>query len=209
MDYAKRIFLIGIFLALAVAGIVGFFALQSDAHTEIEDPAEAEEIERAIEKGYEAIGYASRTNDPSKLSEILVDTSDFRPTRKIREQIKKVYGAKAARKAGYLTAMETKYILAGIGEKKMQEILDKARAENREVTRAEWQEIIQANGGTVPPEVYDDPNAKQTFTFEKIEINGDRATVYYDDMAAYQKATLVKIDGKWFISNIEPIVIHF
>ena len=75
--------------------------------------------------------------------------------------------------------------------------------------RAEWQEIIQANGGTVPPEVYDDPNAKQVFTFEKIEINGDRATVYYDDMLAYQKATLVKINGKWFISNIEPINIHF
>lgn len=118
--------------------------------------------------------------------------------------------------------METKYILDGIGEKKMQEIFDKARAENREVTRAEWQEIIQANGGTVPPasnrdpnggtvppEVYNDPNAKQVFTFEKIEIDGDRATVYYDDMLAYQKATLVKIDGKWFISNIEPIVIHF
>lgn len=44
MNYTKRIILIGAFLALVVAGAVGFFALKPDPRTAIEDPAETQEI---------------------------------------------------------------------------------------------------------------------------------------------------------------------
>lgn len=45
--------------------------------------------------------------------------------------------------------------------------------------------------------------------FEKIEIDGDRAIVRYDDGAALLEATLVRVGGRWLIAKIEPLDVHF
>jgi hypothetical protein len=210
MNSIKRFVPLTVLLVLVIAVLIGFQTFKANASNGLKDTPDTQEIMKAMEKGYDAIHYASQTNDPTKLSEIFVDTEDYKPSKDVKDDIEKIYGFGVAEKAGYLTAMETKYIIRGKVDKKMKATLEKAKAENRKISKEEWQEIIKENGGYAPPSmIYNDPDTKTQLTYKKIEISDDKATVYYDDQAAYQKATLVRINNKWFISNIEPIYVHF
>jgi hypothetical protein len=60
-------------------------------------------------------------------------------------------GKDAAANAGYLTAMQSKYIARGKTTKLLENATEKAKAENRELTQDEKRQIMDANGGIFPP----------------------------------------------------------
>lgn len=127
-------------------------------------------------------------------------------------------GADAATNAGYLTAMQAKYAARGKTEKMLKTALDKAKAENRDLTLEEKQQLMDANGGVFPPATSSlsstttpksSSGKKNTLMFEKIEIINDRANVQYDDGLALQEATLMRKNERWFVACIKPIQIHY
>lgn len=199
---------------IAVLGVIYFITSQANMQVMNLEGVETQPIIIEMEKGYDALAYIHQTDDPSKLSEIFVDSPDYKSSAEAKKDVEEIFCPEVAERAGYLTAMKAKTIAYGRVNADMRTALEKARAENREITHEEYQAIIKKNNGLIPPS--NPPTGKGEIVkssfplkFDKIIMMGDHATVYYDDGAAYQKAILVKIDGIWFIAGIEPIHIHF
>lgn len=207
--YLFLVMLIFVGLILAFLKLYGINTTQA-----IPDTADARQIQIVMNSAYQIIGDASRTFDASEFPSVFIDTEDYKLTDEQQENVAKALGIDSSevKNTGYLTAMQTSYLLRAQGASLLQAALDKARLENRELTAEEFQEVVKANHGQVPSmplSAKDLTKNEKVLTFESIRINGDRAIVKYDDGAALQEAILVKINGGWFIASIVPIKIHF
>ena len=194
-------------IVILVIGFVIFQVTQAQAAQEIVDNADTRSIKAVMAQAYDVIAKAAQTYDVSEFSTVFVDTSDYKLTTEQLKALTGILGISATKNAGYLTAMQADYMAMGQGATLLQAAVDKAKAQNREITAAEFQAVIQANHGQVPPASV--INAKTTLTYDSIKVNGDKAVVRYDDGAALQEAILVRINGKWFIAGITPINIHY
>jgi len=179
----------------------------ANASTGFEDP-EAAKIISTMEHAYALIDEVAQTGDVSKYTQVFVDTSDFQADTSEKEFVGKVLGTAAAQKIGILTAMQAKGIANGRGQQLLKNAMDKANAENRQISPAELQQLIKDNYGSLPG-VKAETNYKLKLTYQKLEIFKDKAIITYDDEQAIQQAILVKIDGQWFISNVKAIHVHF
>ncbi len=83
-------------------GLISFQIWRTSQSMDPEENAETQEIMQAVEKGYEAIAYAYQTDDPSKLSEIFVDTPDYKLSQDVKKDVEEIFGPEIAKKAGYL-----------------------------------------------------------------------------------------------------------
>jgi hypothetical protein len=176
----------------------------------VSDSLDAKQIIATMNRAYQVLGRVAQTFDVSEFPDVFLDTEDYTLTDEQQKTVAEALGLSAAevKNAGYLTAIQAKYISRGRGAKLLQETLEKARAENRELTAAEFQEIVKANHDQWPSGNTITTN-KTVLRFESIEIIGNRAIVRYDDGAALQEAILVKRDGRWLIASIVPIWVHF
>jgi len=174
----------------------------------VPDTPQNREIMEVMERAYELINSASQSFDTSLFSSVFIDTPDYKLTDEQRDAISSVLGEEAAQNGGYLTAMKAQYIARKKEAGLLKDVLDKARAENREMTAEELQEVVIKNNGRVPAIIASN-ETKAKLIYESIEISGERAVVRYDDGAALQEAILVRVDGQWFIAGITPINIHF
>jgi hypothetical protein len=198
---------------ITVIAILGTMLLilrshEAQAAPGVPNTPDAKQIMALMDKAYQILGHASQAFDVSEFPAVFIDTEDYKLTDQQREAVANVLGETVADNAGYLTAMQAQYISRGQGAKSLQAALDKAKAENRELTADEFQEIVTANHGQVPS-LGSPITAKTVLTYESIQINGDKAIVRYDDGAASQEAILVKVNGRWLIASITPIWIHF
>jgi hypothetical protein len=151
-----------------------------------------------------------RTLDVKQFAEVLKDTPDYELTAETQNYVSVILGSEAAQSAGYLTAMQAKWTHLQQGDRLAKGVIEQAKAENREVTAEEWQALAEQNHGKLPPTFSDpDPNYKVQLQYESIEINEDRAVVRFDDGIAYQEAILRYMEGRWYITNIIPISVHF
>lgn len=201
-----KFYLAGICLIAAVVTL--FFVNRAQTAPSMPDTAEAHQIMAAMDTAYQIIGNAGQTFDASNFSQVFIDTTDYPLSDQQRAAVAGLLGESAAQHAGYLTAMSIQTIARGQGAKLLRTALDKAKAENRDLTAAEFQELIKANHGQLPT-LGSSIMAKTTLTFNSIAIDGERATVEYDDGAALQKAILIRTQGKWLIASITPIWVHF
>jgi hypothetical protein len=202
-----------ILIPMAVVAIIAFATVVSQTRSAKADPgipdsADAKQIMATVERAYRLFNSAGRTGDVSEFPAVFTDTADYPYTDALRQQMATEFGveAKDVQGAGYLTAIMARYVAQGRAAQQLQAALAKARAENREITTEELQQVAASNQGILPPYVLD---AKTTLTYESIEIDGDRATVRYDDEAALQEAILVRLNGNWLIASMRPIKIHF
>jgi hypothetical protein len=195
-------------VVILVAVLIVLQSARAKAAPGVPNSPEAKEIMAVMERAYRIIGVASQTFDLAEFSSVFVDSPDYKLNGKQKEAVAGVLGNATAESAGYLTAMQAQYISLGQGAQLLQAALAKAKAENREITAQEFQDIIQANHGQMP--ALGSPITTQTvLTYDSMEIDGDKATVRYDDGAAQQEATLVRIKGRWFITGIIPLWVHF
>ncbi len=179
----------------------------ANASTGFEDP-EATKIIATMEHVYAVLDEVGQTGDVSQYTEVFVDTSDYTYSSSVKEFVGNVLGPIAAEKGGYLTAMQAKGIANSKGDQLLKAALDKANSENRDLTTDELQQLIKENYGRLPG-IKVQSDEKSILTYKKLNIYRDKAIMTYDDGQALQEATLVKINDKWFVSNIKPIVIHF
>jgi hypothetical protein len=191
-------------------GIVASQIFHVKADVAIPDTPDAKQIMATMNLAYQVLGRASQTFDVSEFPDVFIDTEDYTLTDEQQKTIAEALGLSVAdvKNAGYLTAIQAKYISRGRGAKLLQEALEKARTENRELTATQFQEIVKANHGQWPSSNAITAN-KTVLTFESIEIIGNRAVVRYDDGAALQEAIVLKQDGRWLIASILPIWVHF
>lgn len=197
-------------LVLVVSGLIYIQVWKTNASAPLSNKPQNREIMNTLEKGYSALAYASETSDVSQLAEVFLDNSDYKPSDDVKKNVEEIFGEDVSNKAGYLTSMQAKYLSRGKALKDIQTAMDKAKAENRTLTKEEFQQVIKNNNGVIPPNGYvKSPSGKTQLNYDKIQINGDKAIVYYDDGAAYQKATLTWTNEKWYITNIEALRIHF
>jgi hypothetical protein len=208
---------------LALGGLVALFVTlgplggTSIAGPGVPDTPDARQIRATMSRAYELMGVAARTFDVSEFPTVFVDTPNYELSDRQREAINQILGSQTADQvksktvetAGYLTAMQAYYITWGESAARLETALKKAEAEKRTVTADEMQEIVEASSGRVPALARQDPVSETKLEFKSIEIDGDKATVRYDDGAALQEATLLKINGQWYISGIRPIWVHF
>lgn len=210
MNKWRTFFPVFIILGLTAFGLVYFQRTNAHANTLQPDSPENQEIISTLENGYAAIAYAAETNDVTQLPNFFIDNPAYQPAENVKKNIEQVFGPDIARKAGYLTAIQAKYIARGNAEKKMAEAMKKAHDENRELTKEEFQQVVKESNGVIPPTgQYHSKTGKNELTVDKISVFGETASIFYDDGAAYQKATLVRINNQWFIANIEAQQIHF
>ena len=201
------IFVLGSLVAFLVT--LGTLGRTSVAGPGVPDTPEARQIQAVINRAYELMAIAARTFDVSEFPTVFVDTPDYELSDRQQEAIDQVLGSKAVKSAGYLSAMQAYYLAWGEGAARLETALEKAEAEQRQITADEMHEIVEASGGRVPTLARQDPISETKLEFESIEIDGDKAIVRYDDGAALQEAELVKINGQWYITGIRPIWVHF
>jgi hypothetical protein len=206
----KNVLLSGIAVFVVGLGFVAaqIFPVKTDVG--IPDTPDTKKIVAVMNHAYQLLGNASQSFDVSEFPSVFIDTEDYKLTEEQQGIVAETLNLTAvdAENAGYLTAIQAKYISKARGANLLQEALNKVRAENRELTAAEFQELVKENHGQWPSGSSITAN-KTILTFESIEINGDRAIVRYDDGAALQEAILVRFNGNWLIASIVPIWVHF
>lgn len=210
MSKKKNILVAIVIVTIVLVSIVLLQPYQANASPGIPNSPDAQQIMAVMDRAYQLIGHASQSFDVSEFSAVFVDTDDYEITDEQRDAIAATLGVPISDvgNIGYLTAMQLKYVSMGQGASLLREAMKKAKAENRQLSPADLQELAKANHGKLPS--LGSPVTKKTvLTFESIEIEGDRASVRYDDGAALQEAILVKVNGKWLIASIKPIWIHF
>ncbi len=200
--------LIVVSVVVLAMGLFVFRSTQVRSDAGVPDSAEAKEIMVTMDRAYQVIASASQTFDVSELSSVFVNTPDYKLTAQQMEKVGEILGQEDASNAGYLTVMQAQYVSWGQGARLLQETLDKANAEDREMTADEFQEVIKANHGQMPA-LASPVTAKTVLTYESMQITGDRAVVRYDDGAALQEAVVVRVNGEWFVAGITPIWTHF
>jgi hypothetical protein len=99
--------------------------------------------------------------------------------------------------------MKAKRLLQQRGGKLLKTAMEKAKLENRELTPGEWQALAKQNGGMPPglPNPHPDTLA-QRFTYESLEIDGDKAHLRYENGVSIKNALLVRIKGHWYVAGI-------
>lgn len=200
-----------VFSTLALFGLVlSLRAPQAKAYPGVPDTPDTKQIIAVMERAYQLIGRASHSFDVSEFPAVFVDTDDYQITDEQREAIAATLGVPNSDvgNVGYLTAMQLKYVSMGRGANLLREAMEKAKAENRQLSSTELQDLAKANHGQLPSLGSPITN-KAVLTFESIVVEGERAIVRYDDGAALQEAIVVKVNGRWLIASIVPIWIHF
>ncbi|MFZ2489074.1 MAG: hypothetical protein WAZ19_13260 [Anaerolineae bacterium] len=200
--------LIAVTVVVLSMGLFVIRATQVRSDPGVPDSDEAMEIMATMDRAYQVIASASQTFDISELPSVFVNTSDYTLTARQMEKVAEIVGQAEASSAGYLTVMQAQYVAWGQGARLLQKALDKAKAEDREVTADELQEVVKANHGQMPA-LASPVITKTVLTYESMQITGDRAVVRYDDGAALQEAILVRVNGRWFVAGITPIWTHF
>lgn len=183
----------------------------SHADSIVLDTPASHEVMAAIQRAYDALSAAYKTGNLNVLSDAFVDHPDFRREigwareAELRSYISKITGPKAAQDFGYLTAIKNKLTHRLEGEKLLRSAMAKAKTENRELSEAEWQTLIEQNHGERP--ALPDPGLPskrviQSEQYFSIEINGDKARATYDEGVTGRTAILIRMDGRWYVAGI-------
>lgn len=200
--------ILGILIALLVT--LRLLIRTSVAGPGIPDTPETRQIQATMRRAYELMAVAARTFDVSEFPTVFADVpEDYKLNDRQREAIVQILGAEVAERAGYLSAIQAYYIGWGKGAALLEKALEEAERERRPITADEMRAITEASGGRVPTLARQDPIYETKLQFESIEIRGNRAVVRYDDGAALQEAILRKISGRWLITSIKPIWVHY
>src|SRR5689334_22675494 len=136
----RTIVLLSAVIATVVILGATFSALQSTqakAAPGVPNTPEARQIMAVMERAYQIIGIASQTFDVSEFSSVSIDTPDYKLTAQQAEAVAGVLGKTVEKNSGYLMAMQAHYISLGQGASLLKAALDRAKAENRELTAQE------------------------------------------------------------------------
>lgn len=181
--------------------------------SDIPDTPEESEVIAALEGAYAVLSVPFEDLDLKQLSEVLVNDPSYASQLStdeltdLKEYTREVQGKAALEAFGYLTTMRTKRMNQQNGARLLRAAQEKAKSENREVSREEMQQLTEQNYGMEPYVPHQDAQQqsepfKRVFRYFSLKIKGDTAEVYFDDMAKNRRAILIRVDGKWYVAGI-------
>ncbi len=143
------------------------------------------------------------------LETVIVDSDDYVLNDSERLIVQRQLGARAVPVTGYLTLARAIVAEQTRAQEIAKPYYDLAAQEGRELTDAERQSLQQELGGLpLPGVIYTGTDYPCVFTFDLIEVNGDQAVAEYDNGSVYNRATLRRINGQWFVTGITPLRSH-
>jgi len=196
---------------LAVLSI-SIFALnkhnRAEANSDILDTEEAKQIQEVIAKSYEIEAIAANTFDTSLFSSVFVnDPRGGSLSESTNEFIKSVTTNNASENLGYLDYKLAYYNWWKQGALKFEQLQTKATQEGRSITKDELKTLIDEHGRLAIPRSQIS-SQDQTLKFLSLSINGEIASVIFDDGPRTNKMIVVKIKDKWYIAGNMILSVH-
>jgi len=207
-------------MAIIITSVVFTKPETTKASLGVPDTAEARQIQETVRRAYKIEAIAARTFDTSQFA--LVFTND--PAVKlepstiefIREVAKDVsrtdskleyLTSKADDRLGYLDYKLAYYIWWKAGAEKIEMLQAVAKEEQRELTQAEKQSLIDTSGRIAPPRAQGEASVPK-LKFWSIEIKEHMALAVYDDGPRTIEMTLVKKGGQWYLAGGKLLDLH-
>lgn len=200
-------------IALLLLATYFFVQKQESQASDLPDTPEARDVLATLERAYEVLDTPFERldleqlsevfrNDPSYMSQLSADEVDY-----LKGYTRKIQGEAALNDFGYLTTMHTKRMNQQHGARLLRAAREKAKAENREVSKEEMRQLTEQNFGMEPylPDQNEQGKSvpfKRVLRYFSLKIEGDTAEVRFDDMAKTRRATLLRVNGRWYMTGI-------
>lgn len=188
---------------------------------DVPDTEEAREIQATIVEAYKLYYIAGQTYDVSQFPSVLANDPEVPLTRDQRERLRDWFGT-VPKDAGYLTYVTACYTNAERWDRLVEEAWAKARAVGRDylvpedyLTPEELRQIKELNRPIPTPPARRFPSSMsaeeyvewkwQNTRFDSVVINGDRATVIFDDHWDLNEATLIRSAVAWYLAGVKRV----
>lgn len=208
--FTKKHFRTKLFVITCIVGAMLILIVNKQSTAaDIPDTSEAHEIIATIERAYALLDTPVELLNFDEFDAVFIDHPDYlkeisedRRTA-LQEQITEQLGAEAAQTFGYRTSMKSKRIADRNRIIEVRAMMDRAKAENRELTQEELNEIAKNNHGTIPAlSDLSAPPFVRKLEYFSLKIDGDTARAIYDEGVTGRTAILKQIDGKWYVAGI-------
>lgn len=164
-------------LAVIGAAVLLYFALT--INNVRPGTPQAADIEGVINRFFFLIHEANVNGDCSVYREVLVDTQDYRPDEKTRQFVIQTLNKSSDFQPGYLSTMTADCM-----------------SYHQDPIRILAQQTQAPNSGSASYTPYQ-------IALTSLTVRGNRATVTYETMASSDTATLIRVNGKWYISDMD------
>ncbi|MFZ5858593.1 MAG: hypothetical protein ACOYZ6_17330 [Chloroflexota bacterium] len=176
---------------------------------DIPDTPEAKEIMKTVEDAYNIEVEAAHTFDLKKFPAVFINDPRFPVSPSTLQVVREMTDNLSLESAGYLDYKLAYYTWWGEGAVLLETLREKAKAENRELTKEEKQSLTDKYGRTAAPRPEGTRTTrKNPVKFISMEITDDIALVVIDDGPRTVELTLVLVDNHWYIAGIKGISIH-
>jgi hypothetical protein len=163
----------------------------------LDDPS-SQPIKDVLAKSHEIEGilFCDPKSDVNMLDEVYIDTSDYKPSNKNKILIAKYLGDSSSKQAGYLTFRKAYHLWDRSGDEYPQKYPSVTSDNSTKIAPTEK-----------PMRYCPDISSQPNLIFREIAIRENKAVVTYDAPGSLNEATLIKVDGQWYIANIRVLQI--
>jgi hypothetical protein len=211
MERKKWLGILGVLgIAVAVAAAIGtprHIVPSVEAALGVPDTAEAREVQTTISRAYEIEARAARTFDTSEFASVYINDPRGGALDPALVELIADYGGRPSDAAGFLDYKLAYYACWREGALRLEQMWDKAAREGRGLTLEEMQSLRDRSGRPASPRAPEEMQGTQ-LEFKSIAVSGDTATAVYDDGPRLNRATLVKVDGVWYIAGVQGLQMH-
>jgi len=172
----------------------------------IPDTPEAQEIMQTIETAYDIEAEAAYTFDLTNFPTVFVNDPRYSISPDNLNFIRDVTSNTSLETAGYLDYKIAYYTWWQEGTLQFEALREKAKAENREITKDELDAFLASKWGMIPGRVKD-PIRHFNLKFNSITIGNEVATAVLDFSTNTKELVLVLIDGKWYLAGDKDVTI--
>jgi hypothetical protein len=208
-------------LAVSLGGALGIkngSAIGVRAESDTADTQESQEIKATILEAYRLYDVADRTLDVSGFDEVLVNEPSVPLTEQQADRVYAWFGQFSREKAGYLTYVRGCYLARRDAGQPREGTLANARTASQDY-RSPSDDVATDAAEPERPIPTPPPSRSQPqrsveenvrwreahFRFLAFHIDGDRATVLYEDVVTLSEATLVRRGDRWYLAGVRRI----
>jgi len=176
------------------------------------DTADAQQIMRTIQRAYELEAKAACTFDISEFPTVFInDPRGGALDPSTAEFVRDVLNGPSLPAPGYLDYKVAYYQWWAEGAARWEALQARAAAEGRNLTQDEMASLVDSKGRMAGPRGCPGPEAggsKIDLEFLSLHINGDVASVVFDDGPRTNQMTLVKVNHQWYIAGNRILALH-
>jgi hypothetical protein len=196
-----------ILIALLAVGALALVSKRPPSTYNIPDTKEAKDVMKAVENAYDIEAEALYTLDIQNFPTVFINDPRFPVSPGTLDTIRELTNNPSLESAGWLDYKLAYYSWISSATLHAENVKNKAKAENRELTDEEKKSFVDSNG-RIAPVRSEDPIRKRELKFLSVDINGDIAKVILDDGPTTIELTLVSFEKEWYIAALEGVAFH-